>query len=493
METNAGASTRMWRAGLALLIVLGAAMAIVRWSAPADLLDNDQWLTTSYTVDIFANGSWIAQREPSGRPATKPPLQPWLAAIVSAPFGKVTWLSAGIPVALATIGTALLAAFAARRWFGERAGLIAGGAAIFVPVMVKHVWLIRPDSVYVLAVFAGTLLVWRAWDRGRGWVWVWLAAALVTLAKTPFGVALMLAGLLAALTVKREAGEIEARARRRVVIENVIGVVLFVVIAGGWFLAARWKLGDAFTQTALGDEIAGHAVGAKDDQFLGKGFLRAPVYFLVRLAPWSVIAVIAMVRLWREPAADLRMRRLERFLFFATVGGLFIAGFAAKPRPEHIVPLAPLVAVLAGRELSSWTFGVRRLSALAVVCIAGLASVGAAWFQYHVARRDLPKVVTGAGMRELAREVRPLVEAGAEFVDVDAPYALQFELGTMRVRVSVPEANEWLRGEGARLVFADAATSGALGGAVIARWPREDAAVVVVGNEAARAMVDGAR
>lgn len=478
-----------WAVALAILFAGWALIALARYTAPPDLLDNDQWLTASYTVDIAANGEWIAQRDPFGRPATKPPLHPWLAAAISAPAGRVTWLTAGLPAALATLATALLAGCAARRWFGPAAGLFAGAATLASPVAVKHLWLVRPDAVFMLAVFVGALLTWRAWDRGRGWLWVWLAAAVVTLAKTPFGIPLMFAGLLAAPLTRAPKPEAPAHStppRRFDTLGHLVGFSLFVLMVAGWFLAARWRLGDAFTQTALGDELTRHALGARSDEYLGKGFLRAPWYLLARLAPWSALACVAMWRLWASPAADLRTRRLERFLFCAVVGGLLVVCFASRPRAEHILPFAPFIAILAAREVAAWPLLATRRRAL-TACAAALAvAAGAAVGQYHIERRDHPHVVTGRALSAIGDELRPLVQAGAAFVDVDAPYALQFAIGTMQVHGTPEDAAALLAGEGPALAFASAASTGAIGSmtaqapAEIARWPTQGEPVVVV-------------
>lgn len=487
-----------WPLVIVLLVLSWALIAGVRYSAPPDLLDNDQWLTSSYTVDIAANGEWLAQRDPLGRPATKPPLHPWLAAAISAPFGQVTWLTAGLPAALATLATALLAATAAGRWFGPGIGLLAGAATLASPVAVKHVWLVRPDAVFMLTVFAGALLAWRAWDRGRGWIWVWIAAAVVTLAKTPFGIPLMLAGLLAALTVRSPRapessnGAALLSPRRRNFLEHLVGLSLFTLIVAGWFFAARWRLGDAFTQTALGDELTRHALGGDSDEYLGKGFLRAPWYFLARLAPWSFITCIAMWRLWTNPSSEIRTRRLERFLFFSIVGGLFIVGFASRPRAEHILPLAPFVVILAARELALWPFFASRKRVIGAAAFAGLIAAGAAFGQYHIERRDHPYVVTGRAMASMAEVLLPLVKSGAVFADVDAPYALQFGLGSMQVRVSVDEAAALLATDAPVMVFATAESAALVDAAdpapaiELARWPTDgEAQVIVLGNEAA--------
>lgn len=487
-----------WPLVIVLLVLSWALIAGVRYSAPPDLLDNDQWLTSSYTVDIAANGEWLAQRDPLGRPATKPPLHPWLAAAISLPFGEVTWFTAGLPAALATLATALLAAGAAGRWFGPGVGLLAGAATLASPVAVKHVWLVRPDAVFMLTVFAGALLAWCAWDRKRGWIWVWIAAVVVTLAKTPFGIPLMLAGLLAAPTVRpprapehADGAPIPAPHRSNF-LEHLIGLSLFTLIVAGWFFAARWRLGDAFTQTALGDELTRHALGGDSDEYLGKGFLRAPWYFLARLAPWSFIACVAMWRLWTNPSSEIRTRRLERFLFFSIVGGLLIVGFASRPRAEHILPLAPFVAILAARELALWPFFASRKRIIGAAALAGLIGAGAAFGQYHIERREHPHVVTGRAMAKLADELRPLVQGGAVFADVDAPYALQFGLSRMQVRMSAEEAASLLAGDAPALVFATAESAALVDASdpapaiELVRWPAHgEARVIVLGNEAA--------
>lgn len=460
----------------ALLVLAWLAVVVARALAPSDLMDNDQCLVAAYTTDIVANGDWIVQTDESGSVASKPPLYQWLAAAASLPVGRVTLLTLYLPGALAVLAMMLLTAHIGRAWFGPRIGMLAGLATLCSPAGVKMVWYARTDGLYSLLVFAGALAVFRAacTRRAGAWLLAWAILVVATMTKTPFAVPLAMFGLGAMLWGPRPARPADASATRSVILANLAGALLLIAVVGGWYLLARHTLGDAVREKLIEGELVRHAVGTLDDEYLGRGFLRQPFFYVTRLAPWSVLAIIAAVRAFTEPDADETTRLRTRFLLCFIAGGIFFVCFASRPRSEHLFPFIPATALLAAREVARlriatplWRWGLVGVCAVAIV----LAQVDG-----RAAARTLPVRQTLA-MRALAQRVPGLLRPDEALRHIESPYALQFFLGTMQVERPVDEVAREMR-EGLPIVAAtdDPASLEAAVGApleLVARWPEE--------------------
>src|SRR5262245_39385937 len=76
-----GCRTRMvWYHRPVLLVMLFGLLAVLRITAPTDLLEGDQVKQVGYIMDILHHGDWLVQYEINGDVSTKPPVYNWLAA-----------------------------------------------------------------------------------------------------------------------------------------------------------------------------------------------------------------------------------------------------------------------------------------------------------------------------------------------------------------------------------------------------------------------------
>jgi 4-amino-4-deoxy-L-arabinose transferase-like glycosyltransferase len=88
-------------------------------------------------------------------------------------------------------------------------------------------------------VILAALAAFRAWVKGSGWAWFWLAAAAGTMVKGPLAVVVGAAGLLAAIWERRTNSPTPFRGY------HFVGVLVFLLIVGGWFALAYRELGQA--------------------------------------------------------------------------------------------------------------------------------------------------------------------------------------------------------------------------------------------------------
>src|ERR1700740_2068472 len=167
---------------LSLVFIFAAAIYLGCVLSPPSLMDDVDAVQAQIARTMLASGDWVTARLDGVLYLEKAPLIYWLIAIFYKFFGVSDWV-ARLPVALASIGLAILSAFFGMWAFGKRAGFYAGlcmstciGLFLFTRIQI-------PD---VMLTFTIALAMWaflRALDeeekRPRLWAAV-LAASLGT-------------------------------------------------------------------------------------------------------------------------------------------------------------------------------------------------------------------------------------------------------------------------------------------------------------------------
>jgi len=439
------------RRGLLLLLLVTLALFVVRVSGPSNLMDNDQERPASYVMDAVLHGHWWCQTDWTGDIMSKPPLFTWIGALATWPVGHANLVSLYFPCLVALSLTVVLIFRFGRDSFGWAAGFLAGLMYLAAPSGVKHIALARTDALFAATIALTALMGYRAWTTGRGWPWFWFAAALATLTKGPLGVLLAATGFLAVLWDKwaeRRAGPAGTRFTAAPIQNgttlksslpgHVVGIGVFFLITVGWFWLAYQQSGQPFIDKVIGKELVGHMVSAEHGTF-GIGFVKAPLYWLSRFLPWSLLAIVGLWRVLRQPGADAAERRFERFLFCWIVGGLLLFSLAKHQRGDLPLPLYAPAALLAGREVARWLKHWERRTLIQ----RSLAAVGVALGLYtiylHTGFAHTWEVRQSESLESFAKELArdpslpPLLH-------VDSPYALQFHLNTMDRSVSFDDA-----------------------------------------------------
>lgn len=446
--------------GYVLLLLVTLILFVVRVTGPSNLMDNDQERPASYVLDAAVNGNWACQTDWTGDIMSKPPLFTWVGAVATIPVGHANLVSLYFPCLLAIALTVTLIFAFGRDPFGWAAGFLAGLMYLAAPSGVKHIALARTDALFAATIALTALLGYRAWTTGRGWPGFWVAAALATLTKGPLGLLIASMGFLAVIwerfpansppasplsTEAGSGGDPRPPGTRwnTPLAGHLCGLALFLLITVGWFWLAYRHSGQAFIDKVIGKELVGHMVSDEHGSY-GIGFVKAPLYWLSRFLPWSLLAAAGLWRVLSHPAATTVERRFERFLFCWIVGGLLLFSLAKHQRGDLPLPLYAPAALLAGREMARWLQGwslpqlVRR-SLTAVAIALALYTV-----YLHTGFARTWEVQQSEGLEAFARElgrnssVPPLLH-------MDSPYALQFHLNTMDRAVSVEEAATALR------------------------------------------------
>lgn len=388
------------------VLIVGAVAALLaaltlRMLGPSDLWDQTQPKTVSYTTDILVHGRWILPIERGEFPATKPPLYNWLAA----PFVKLAGFTSEWAHKAPSI-LALIIVWAATVWLGSRIDresgkLIGWFAGLAIPanyMFFKLGYLARPDMLLTLWLWLGWMactaaLLNTSLARSRVRMLAaafWACVALAALTKGP--PALVLLGY-AVLAGKLLTGHWRASG----VLRWWWGLPMVLAVVAAW-LVAVWRVNPEHLTTSLWyNEIAGRVTGtgpegAHDDAgpwYFFTSLPHMPYYFLTRMAPWSVFAILAIVHLWRRnmspslrnwrviETADGRWLQACAILIVLTIA---IFSLSTGKRADYIAACMPPAALLAAYWLLRVRADVANVApyvgvALAAITIGAMAAV----------------------------------------------------------------------------------------------------------------------
>ena len=358
-----------------LRVALGSvlAVAVVLLFLGADstpLFDPDESRFARTSVEMLRSGDPVV---PSfeGRPRlVKPPLLHWIQAALFGAFGIREGL-ARLPSIGATLGSALLLAWLARRRFGPEGGVWAAVLFLSFPLVVIVGRLGTLDALLSIHVLAVVVLDLGGPRDRPGYVAVATGAliGLAFLIKGPVGVILPLLVILAGRTASRR--ELLTSWR-----SLLLGILAAAAVVLPWGLAFLRRVGGP----AVGDTLREQVL---ERYFVGHDHV-SPAWFLVAVMfvgflPWGSALIAGLIRVgsrWRDPAA-----RTALYAAAGLVAGLIFFSLGKSKLPTYILPLAPLVALVITWELEQEVQRARgsRLVAWSLTSSCVLLAVGLAW------------------------------------------------------------------------------------------------------------------
>lgn len=428
-----GASERVPHRASGLLLLLSLFICFWRLGS-VPLFDLDEALYVTCARQMLLSGDYTTPRlnsHPPDRPAEatvpffeKPILVYWMAAGAMRLFG----MSEGavrIPVACAALITTGLIVLAGRRWFGWRAGLLAGLTFVTAPMTVIDARQMTTDGLlvlwYTLAMFAFAETSVKETSRNKlpeGQVShsvlpypvpiFWIACALAILTKGAIGLLLpsivigvwLLWGRLqlrirsASILVRFRWKSLHAGLIRIGALRPLVGLLLLIVIAAPWHIAVsraggRDALGHTFVEEYIGRQHIGRFRGG--DKVHNAPLPTYIVFFLIGFFPWSCFAPAALLSVRRKTGAttlispdadgadstepDMEARIGFLRVWFWTIFVFF--SISAAKLPTYIAPAYPAAALLVGRWLDlalarSQSRTVFSRGAAVTACIGGL-------------------------------------------------------------------------------------------------------------------------
>ncbi|MCA8958198.1 MAG: glycosyltransferase family 39 protein [Planctomycetes bacterium] len=468
------------RTALALALVIWVGLLIARATAPSDLMVRDQERVAAYVLDIVQNGHVLLQHDVHGNVASKPPIFNWLAALTSALGGGVSRVSLGLPSALACLGGMLLLLRLAARYFGQGAALWVVPLFAFSTLGLRQVFLVRSDAVFAFFTCLTAVAVWRAWQRGGGWIWVGLAGGAAAMTKGPHGVLFAMAGLAAVWWERRSGHPLPLRGR------VWPAVVTFLAIPLCWVFGAWLEGGKPVLDKLFLDELVGHALGVRQGEPSAPGhkFGHPWAWFFTRMAPVSLVAVLGIWRTAKHPATGEAERRFERFLTCWLLGGLLVLSLQSTVRFIHLLPMMPPAALLASREVAAWLHRTTPHRTFGIAWATAATALGFSFVYLHVLDAKNPEVAVSERVRQAADDIARRYDVRRlEFVD--APVALQVHLNVFRPVLDPEAAKARLAGRAPVLlaILAESGHATVDAPQVYGRYPLNDRSELrIVGN-----------
>jgi 4-amino-4-deoxy-L-arabinose transferase-like glycosyltransferase len=300
---------------------------------------------------IVDRGEWILPRR-NGELPSKPPLFHWLAAGVA----EVVGLSDGVvrlPSAVAAWVVAVATFAVGCALGGERVAWLAVAALLGMAPFLEAATQARVDMVFTACTTTalGAFFLWYRQRGRRARAVLYAATAAAVLAKGPIGAALPALVIIAFLLVDGELALLRT-------LWSPTLAALAVVIVGGWYALAAAVGGREFLELQLVRENFHRFVGDAEFRRVDHGHTsRLAVLLATQFLPWTIAIAVSCYRRLRGAAFDAG----DRFLHAWWVVVLAVFTIAAGKRPVYLLPAAPAIALLAGRQLAELTAGLAPL------------------------------------------------------------------------------------------------------------------------------------
>ena len=340
-----------------LLIIGVCALTFLAGLGQPAITDSDEGFYAESAREMVESGDWLTPHFNYEHRFEKPVLYYWLAAGAYRLVG-VGEAAARLPSALAGLGLALLAFFAARRWFDDATGLLAG---LIAATSFGHVAMARQALPDLTLAFLVTLATWCALlagldaprrrgapgaDGRRRWlVAAALAAAGAVLAKGPVGLALPVLVVLPLAGCEHLAGRSRWHFRRAALVPAALA---FLALAVPWFAGMTVVHGaDYLDRFFLTENL---------DRFATARFNEPrPWWYYLPIAvggmlPWSPYMLLWLPALGRFASTRRIDPATVRLVWWALVPLLFYT-LAVGKQPRYILPMVSPLAVLLAATL----------------------------------------------------------------------------------------------------------------------------------------------
>ena len=383
-----------WKYCLLVVLLAAAATYLTGLISPPSLMDDVDAVQAQIARNMLASGDWVTARIDAVVYFEKSPLIYWLIALAYRTFGVHDW-AARIPIALSTIGLALLTAAFAKWAFGKRAGFYAG----LIMATCAGLWLFTriliPD---VMLTFTIALAMWaflRVFDEHekhpRACAYVFAAS---------LGLGLLLKSLVA-MVFPLAAGVLFLLCTRQLFswrewkrLHPAAGAFIILLIAAPWHILATVRNPPYFAWTLT--SMPGHFHGFLWFYFINEQLLRflnlryprdyntVPrlwfwLFHLIWLFPWSVY-LPAVAKLSFRPVDRAGRTRL---LALCWTGFILLFFTFSTTQEYYSMPCYPALALLLASAMvagGSWIRGgTRALSVISgaalLVCVSVLIAV----------------------------------------------------------------------------------------------------------------------
>ncbi len=313
-------------------------------------LDRDEARFAQATVQMHESGDYIVPHFQDDLRAKKPVAIYWLQAATSGTAATLGFTGTSghpgiwafrIPSLLAAIIVVLLTRQIAARFYGARAGLIAGALVAGCVVLVAEANIAKTDAALAASIVAAQLALARAWlardpsrlDPGLGNAALfWLAMAVGILLKGP--IAPMVSGLTIAVLVGTSRDY-----KWLFLLRPVRGMALLLLAVLPWAVAAWIDTDGAFFGEAVGGDLLPKLAGGQERHGAPFGYYTA--LLALTFFPANMLLLPAIAKAWGARRGDAVM-----FLAAWIIPNWLVFELVPTKLPHYILPLYPALAIL---------------------------------------------------------------------------------------------------------------------------------------------------
>ncbi len=357
------------------LVTIAAAIAFLGAVSSRDLWSPDEPRYGRVAAEMLDRGDLLVPRYDGEPYAEKPPLAFWLMAASGRVAGGIGAVSARLPCALLAALAVLVTARLATRWFGDAS--IGDTAALLLATTGLALWnssratLDFPMTAFgLLALAAGTRVV--AKPSVLAALACGAALGLGILVKGPHALLLPVAAIVGGCVLSRNA-------RRLLDWRWGLALAAMAAVVLAWLLPALAASEEAWGGRLLG-QLSSRLSGAEEPHRHG------PLLYLWMLPavalPWTPVWLASLKR-----ALPLRsVSTEERFGVAAALCGaavpLVLLSVAASKRDVYLIPLLPMLAILAAWALHRMPVRALKIPLAVAGGLLALLAVGALVTQF---------------------------------------------------------------------------------------------------------------
>lgn len=330
-----------------------------------DLIDPDEGRYAEIPREMVASGDWLTPRLNGFKYFEKPALQYWVTATGYILFGESNSTARLWPALIGFLG-ALWAGYLGLRLFGQTAGfyafLITGSGLLYVGI--GHMLSLDMALSVFVAIGVGSLALAQSRREDpaglRRWMLVgWASLALAMLTKGL--VALVLpAGAVLFYSVWQRDWALWKH------LHIIKGLLLFLLLAAPWFIAVSLANPEFAQFFFIHEHFARYTSEVHERSAPWWYFI--PV-FMAGVLPWTAVTLQSLY--WPLVQAGTRPVNgfdAERFLLVFVIFVLVFFSLGQSKLASYILPVMPVVGVLAGRQLAA--VGYRRIDAWSLLVLA---------------------------------------------------------------------------------------------------------------------------
>lgn len=379
----------------AIILVIIVALFAVR-NLPWHLDDDEQAKQAFVSYQMVENDRWLVQETPTGRVATKPPLQGWISVAAYLGMGANGWeIAWRLPAFVAALLILRQLWHTGEALFGNNIGAMLAAAMFGLNYYVPRLaTLVRTDMLLTAFIFFTGWLILEKLRTGGPWTLrdrLMMGALLLgsTLTKGPIAYGFLLPGIIAFLIITRK------REVHRHVWAGWIAWLVPLAVFGGWVWLGMQHEG--FKEQVIGKEFLGRFATGENaphhNQWPGFYTLKLIVWTL----PWSLL-LIGMLSV-KEVRAACKVDPALMWLVCWSFGGLIFMECVPSKRFDRILPvLPPMCLLLAASARYLPNFKLRRepigrIAILAPLIAVPIAAGAAGWKVFKSFRNDARALV----------------------------------------------------------------------------------------------------